>query len=93
MPRLEDDALQGPAITVSDRSMSENPTGNWRSFRPVIASARCTGCLICWKFCPEGCVELTEKVPVLVMKYCKGCGICVEECPPGCISFEPEEGA
>jgi 2-oxoacid:acceptor oxidoreductase delta subunit (pyruvate/2-ketoisovalerate family) len=72
--------------------MEENLTGNWRSLRPVIDAARCTGCLICWKFCPEACVNLTDKVPAIGLSYCKGCGVCVAECPPKAIRFEDEAG-
>lgn len=93
MPKLEEDARSAPQTIVSDRSMSENRTGNWRSMRPLIDSGRCTGCLLCWKFCPEVCVELTDKVPVIRLEYCKGCGVCVQECPADCISFEVEAGA
>lgn len=89
MPKVELD-LSRPDVVVSDRSMAENHTGIWRSFRPIIDAKRCTGCLICWKFCPEACVGLTEKVPAIDMAYCKGCGICVKECPPKCISFDLE---
>ena len=90
MPELSRDPLQFPETIVSDRSMAENLTGNWRSLRPVIDAARCTGCLICWKFCPEACVKLTDKVPLIDLAYCKGCGICVAECPCGAIEMVPE---
>lgn len=93
MPRLADGASGLPRVIVSDRSMAENKTGNWRSLRPRIDAGRCTGCLLCWKFCPEACVRLTEKVPDIDFSYCKGCGICVVECPPACISFLPQEAA
>ena len=89
MPRLEDPASL-PETIVSDRPMSENKTGNWRSLRPLIHAERCTGCLICWKFCPEACVSLTDKVPLIDLSYCKGCGVCVQECPQECVEFLPE---
>ena len=91
MPELEPQGLSYPRTIVSGRSMSENATGNWRTLRPVIDPARCTGCLICWKFCPEACVRLTEKVPAVDLTFCKGCGICAAECPPKCIGMESEE--
>jgi len=92
MPTLKDDPSAYPQVIVSDRRMAENKTGNWRSLRPIIDAQKCTGCLICWKFCPEACVSLTAKVPEIDMSYCKGCGICVEECPPEAIVFEEEQG-
>ena len=93
MPEVSSDPKGDPLIILSPRSMSENLTGNWRTLRPAIDAARCTGCLLCWKFCPEACVALTAKVPRIDFSYCKGCGICVEECPPKCISFDREEAA
>jgi 2-oxoacid:acceptor oxidoreductase delta subunit (pyruvate/2-ketoisovalerate family) len=92
MPRLDCDPKSLPQVLNGDRSMSENLTGNWRSIRPVIDEARCTGCLICWKFCPEACVHIVagKKEPVIDMQYCKGCGICAEECPPKCIAIQEE---
>ncbi len=90
MPVLDDDPRSFPRVIASTRSMDENMTGNWRTLRPVIDSEKCTGCLICWKFCPEACVEATEKVPIIDMNHCKGCGICVSECPAHCVRFVPE---
>lgn len=92
MPRLNDGALDFPQVIVADRSMAENKTGNWRTMRPTIDAAKCTGCLICWKFCPEACVGLTDKVPTIDLSYCKGCGICATECPPKAVRFEAEAG-
>lgn len=91
MPRLEEDPRQ-PVVIVSDRTMSENLTRSWRNLRPVIDPGRCTGCLLCWKFCPEACVAIGDgKVPRIGLDYCKGCGICAAECPPGCIALQDEE--
>jgi 2-oxoacid:acceptor oxidoreductase delta subunit (pyruvate/2-ketoisovalerate family) len=48
----------------------------------VINKKKCTKCLSCWLYCPEGAVKLTHKGgPKIDLKYCKGCGICAEECP------------
>ena len=73
-----------PPMTVSSGSMLINKTGGWRSLRPVIDYEKCTACMICWKFCPEACIEPGEP-PVITLDYCKGCGICAEECPAGAI--------
>ena len=93
MPALDDKAALDPATIVSERSTAENFTGNWRTLRPDIDAARCTGCLICWKYCPEACIQLNGKVPRIIFSYCKGCGICVRECPPRCIGFKGEVAA
>jgi 2-oxoisovalerate ferredoxin oxidoreductase delta subunit len=73
-----------PPMTVSSGSMLINKTGGWRSLRPVVDDEKCTACMICWKFCPEACIEPGEP-PVIALDYCKGCGICAEECPTGAI--------
>ena len=90
MPLLEGDPKSFPRVIVSSRPMSENKTGNWRSLRPVIHAESCTGCLVCWKYCPEACVRLTGTVPVVDLDFCKGCGICAGECPKGCVELVPE---
>ncbi|MBI5201614.1 MAG: 4Fe-4S binding protein [Elusimicrobia bacterium] len=95
MPRLAEDPMFTPATLRADRPQRENLTGDWRSLRPGIDASRCTGCLLCWKFCPEACVDASSRVPVIDFAYCKGCGICAAECPPKCIELarEAEEDA
>ncbi|MEM2106348.1 MAG: 4Fe-4S binding protein [Candidatus Bathyarchaeia archaeon] len=67
-------------------------TGSWRVYRPLIDKTKCTRCLLCWLYCPEGCVERTIEDDVEVnLDYCKGCGICAEECPPKAITMVREE--
>ncbi len=89
-----------PSSAISFSSMEYNKTGSWRNFRPIIDYDKCTDCLICWKFCPEGAIKLKKtkkkdkeeiKQPVINYEYCKGCGICWEECPSGAIDIEEEE--
>ncbi len=79
-----------PPMAVSFGRMSVNKTGSWRSVRPVVDESKCTGCMFCWKFCPEACIAPGAK-PRIDLDYCKGCGICREECPAGAISFVEEE--
>lgn len=90
MPRLESDPCAFPPVLLGERSMAANRTGDWRSQRPRLDRERCTGCLICWKFCPEACVAIAAEIPEIDLAYCKGCGICVVECPAGAIAMEAE---
>jgi pyruvate ferredoxin oxidoreductase delta subunit len=70
---------------------STGKTGSWRTFRPIINLEKCTGCQICWVYCPEACVELNkENKPAINYDYCKGCGICAHECPMKIIKMERE---
>ncbi len=63
---------------------------DWRTFRPVVDSEKCTGCRMCWVYCPEHCIEMVDDKSVIEYAYCKGCGICVEECPVGAIEMKSE---
>ncbi len=57
-------------------------TGDWRIFRPVIDKEKCTGCQICWMYCPDAAITMNENnKPVFNLDYCKGCMICETNCP------------
>jgi len=68
----------------------EYKTGDWRTFRPVVDPGKCTHCLICWIFCPDGAIRRGEKVVEINFDFCKGCGICAAECPVKAITMEEE---
>ena len=66
-------------------------TGAWRTERPVVDMDRCTHCLFCWLFCPDGSVETAGgRFVGIDLEHCKGCGICAAECPPKAIQLAPE---
>jgi len=74
------------------RVASTGKTGSWRTFRPIVDNEKCTGCQICWIFCPEVCIELNEQnKPKINYDYCKGCGICAHECPKEAIRMVEEQ--
>lgn len=75
----------------------EYETGGWRNYRPVRDAEKCTQCLTCWVYCPDGCIKVEDgRIVDVDLRYCKGCGICVEECPLADKALrlvdEPEEG-
>lgn len=71
---------------------SMGKTGFWRTFRPIINVEKCKRCLLCWIYCPEGCIERLEDDRIQIdYDYCKGCGICANECPTKAIKMEREE--
>jgi len=80
-----------PELAISAENTEYNKTGLWRVMRPEIDLDSCTGCLICWKFCPDVAIEIVEGYPRIRYDYCKGCGVCAEECPSSCITFTREE--
>ena len=66
------------------------PTGTWRTSRPVLNPEKCTGCLLCWIYCPEGVISKKDRS--IDYELCKGCGICEVECPKNAIIMVKEEG-
>lgn len=82
MDETKSERLTVILIPKSDGRMTVNKTGTWRSSKPVVDVDKCKGCLLCWKFCPEACIEMSEDgTPLIDLDFCKGCGICEEECP------------
>lgn len=69
----------------------ENKTGDWRSLKPVVDKSKCTGCGICWRYCPDGCIPIVNKKAEVDYYYCKGCLICMEVCPVKAISSAIEK--
>ena len=78
------------AVIPEPGSSMKYKTGDWRAFRPVIDLEKCTGCLICWIYCPEPAIVQIEKKVNINYDFCKGCGICAGECPVKAISMVEE---
>jgi 2-oxoacid:acceptor oxidoreductase delta subunit (pyruvate/2-ketoisovalerate family) len=69
-----------------------NVTGGWRSMVPAIDAAKCTGCMLCYFFCPDASIIVEDGKAVGVdLAHCKGCGICAAECPVDAITMQVEE--
>jgi 2-oxoacid:acceptor oxidoreductase delta subunit (pyruvate/2-ketoisovalerate family) len=58
-------------------------TGDWKTYTPVRDVTKCTKCLQCTIFCPDGAIHWKpEKSDIeFDLDFCKGCGICANECP------------
>ncbi|WP_317855985.1 4Fe-4S binding protein [Chakrabartyella piscis] len=65
----------------------------FRSMKPSINTDVCIKCMMCWVYCPEGCIDKTGETLKIDYDYCKGCGICAKECPKQCISMVKEDEA
>ena len=82
-------------IVVSPGTSIKNKTGSWRTFRAVIDINKCIGCEMCYKICPDACIEMItisdKKRAKINYDYCKGCGLCAHECPVKAIHMESEE--
>jgi 2-oxoacid:acceptor oxidoreductase delta subunit (pyruvate/2-ketoisovalerate family) len=79
-----------PPMAASLGKMLYNLTGSWRNIRPVVIPEKCTACSLCWKFCPDFCINIDGDFPVIDYDYCKGCGVCAQECPSEAIVMEEE---
>lgn len=72
-------------------NISEYKTRGWRTFKPVIDHEKCIKCFLCWLYCPDESIVVTEKGEFEVnLDYCKGCGICAKECPKEAITMVRE---
>jgi len=77
----------GGLITDAGNSVCYE-TGGWRSHCPIVELERCSHCMICWVFCPDGAIQIENgKVVGIDLDHCKGCGICAEECPRKAVSM------
>lgn len=72
---------------VGPGSFVENKTGSWRTFKPVKDDQKCTNCLFCWFYCPDGCIVRKGDSLTINYDFCKGCGICAHECPAEAIKM------
>ncbi len=62
---------------------------------PTIDPEKCSGCGICFEFCPKGCFSMVSdenKVQVSAPYECVVlCNKCMSKCPQGAISFPNKE--
>ncbi len=79
------------AVIPAAGNSEEVETGGWRSQKPEIDTASCTGCLLCYFYCPDASIIIENDRAVGVdLKHCKGCGICASECPARAITMTAE---
>lgn len=96
IPTLRDDELD-PAVyarsTCWEAGYLVSKNAGWRTQRPVVDDARCTGCWMCYMLCPDGTIFKTQEGTAAVdYDFCKGCGICAKACSMGAISMFAEGG-
>lgn len=103
IPTLQTAALD-PAdfahTTCYDGGYLVAKNAGWRNMRPVLDAGKCTGCLQCYLYCPDGCIfrparqatDATGAGVAVAIDYdfCKGCGVCVEVCRFGALAMVPE---
>jgi len=86
---VKEEKVPGP---VSKAGTIPARMGSWSIVKPAL-KGRCSFCLLCWIFCPEGAISQDEEKRTVLFNHeeCKGCGICAHECPLKSIEMvEPE---
>jgi pyruvate ferredoxin oxidoreductase delta subunit len=65
-------------------------TGDWKTYKPIRDEEKCTRCLLCVIYCPDGAIRWNdEKADIAFdLNFCKGCGICANECPTTAITMK-----
>jgi pyruvate ferredoxin oxidoreductase gamma subunit len=90
MPTYESPTRGSPRIAAVANAPLRK-TGDWRVFRPVLVPDKCNGCWLCFVYCPESAITMTEAdLPVIDYDHCKGCMLCAEECPTQALLTERE---
>ena len=102
IPTLQTAALD-PAdfahTTCYDGGYLVAKNAGWRNMRPVLDAGKCTGCLQCYLYCPDGCIFRPVRQAIdaagaaavaIDYDFCKGCGVCVEVCRFGALAMIPE---
>jgi pyruvate ferredoxin oxidoreductase delta subunit len=81
-----------PVGGVCWKPATEYSTGDWRTFKPVRDSEKCTRCLLCPMICPDVSINWNTATQDIEFDYnfCKGCGICANECPANAIEMVRE---
>ena len=80
-----------PEGTAYEAGFLVTKNAGWRSSRPIIDRKKCTACLQCYLYCPEGVLFLKDNVIDIDLDFCKGCGICKKVCKIRAIEMEAEQ--
>ena len=82
-----------PMAGVCWKPSTQYLTGDWKTYKPIRDLEKCTRCVLCVLFCPDGAIHWKpEKEDIeFDFNFCKGCGICANECPVDAIEMTLEE--
>lgn len=79
---------------VCPKSSADFMTGDWKTYMPIRDLEKCTTCLLCVIYCPDGAIRWRPEQGQIEFDYgvCKGCGICAKQCPTKAITMKLEQG-
>ena len=80
-----------PESTAFDAGYLTVDNSGWRECNIIVDDSVCTGCSLCYKYCPDGAISMSSKKAVIDGRFCKGCGICIRICPADAIKTEAKE--
>lgn len=94
-------SVPGPEVYAQDTCFEggfiTQKNAGWRNVRPSVDAKKCTGCLQCYLYCPDGTIFKRETgeakpKPAIAFDYdfCKGCGVCASVCKFGAITMVSE---
>lgn len=99
-------SVPGPDVYAQDTCFEggflTQKNAGWRNVRPVVDTDKCTGCLQCYLYCPDGTIFKREfeaadgkskHMVALDYDFCKGCGVCASVCKFGAIQMQSETEA
>ena len=83
-----------PIAGIPWKNSTQYLTGDWKTYNPIRDLKKCTRCLLCVLFCPDGTIHWNSEEEDIQFdyNYCKGCGICANECPVNAIEMKIDEG-
>ncbi|MDR1404143.1 MAG: 4Fe-4S binding protein [Candidatus Methanoplasma sp.] len=88
IPEWRSDSL--PDNTAYEAGFLVTKNSGWRDIRPVIDTKKCTGCLQCYLYCPDGTIARCGNKVSVDYDFCKGCGICAKMCRHDALRMEAE---
>lgn len=99
-------SVPGPEVYAQDTCFEggflTQKNAGWRNVRPVVDTDKCTGCLQCYLYCPDGTIFKREleaaggkpkHTIAFDYDFCKGCGVCASVCKFGAITMANEAEA
>jgi 2-oxoacid:acceptor oxidoreductase delta subunit (pyruvate/2-ketoisovalerate family) len=89
---MRTEVARRPGAVVLPGDVPAPATGGWRTgTKPALDRSRCTDCLMCWLYCPDGAAQqVGGRFQGFAYEVCKGCGICAAVCAAGAVAMVDE---